>query len=814
MSEQELTFGHWRGVDPVCGMKVDLEQPKGGTADYRGFRFGFCNPRCRERFVAQPESYLYATDPVCGMRVQRGAAAGGWVERVGKTYWFCSASCRERFLAEAPSAPTAAETVEYTCPMHPEVRQLGPGACPSCGMALDPLSGAAEGYEAELADLQRRLVVGAIFALPVVLLAMWPMVRSGASFPFLGARIQHWVELALATPVVWYSGWLFLERAWVSVRMRSPNMFTLIGLGVLAAWSYSVVATAVPSILPAAARGHGGHVPVYFEAAAAIVVLVLFGQVLEVRARRRTGAALRALLALMPATAVRLEADGSEREVPVAEVRVGDVLRVRPGSKIPVDGVVIEGETVVDESMLTGESLPVEKKVGTRVVGGTLNGSGSILMRVERVGEATVLAQIVRLVQEAQRTRAPIQRLADRVAGAFVVGVLLVALVTFVAWVVVGPEPRLAHALVSAVAVLIIACPCALGLATPMSIMVARGLGAQVGVLIKNAEALEVLDRADVLLLDKTGTLTLGKPQVMQVEACGKLSPEEVLQVAGSLEQASEHPLAKAVVEAARERNVRLSTPVDVRVDAGGGLVGKVDGREVLVGSQAFLERERVVGLCAIENLIESSQEQGAALVLVAVERQLAGALALVDPIRESAEEAVQGLRAEGVRLVMLTGDHRKAAERTARLLGIEDFVAEVSPADKARWVDEYRTKGHVVAMVGDGINDAPALARADVGMAIASGTDIAVASASVVLLHGDLRGVLRARRLSRATMRNVRQNLFLAFVYNAAAIPVAAGVLYPSWGLLLDPIIAAAAMSFSSVSVIANALRLYRVSL
>ncbi|GIW43337.1 MAG: copper-translocating P-type ATPase [Candidatus Binatia bacterium] len=807
---KDQSWEHWRGVDPVCGMKVDPSEPKGGSALWNGVTFGFCSARCRERFVASPETFLFATDPVCGMRVTRGNAPGGSVKHEGQEFWFCSRHCRDRFLAKAPVSESPATTEEYTCPMHPEVRQIGPGSCPVCGMALEPVSGAWEEGGGELRDLQKRLAVGTVLTIPVLALAMGSMLLPfQLSWP---PGAQHWLELVLATPVVWYSGWPFFERAWRSVLARSPNMFTLIGLGVFTAWAYSVVATWWPGILPAGV-GHGAEVPVYFEAAAGIVVLVLVGQVLELRARKRTGAALRGLLSLIPAVAVRVEADGREHEIPVSEVRRGDVLRIRPGAKIPLDGVVIEGATVVDESMLTGESVPVPKQIGAPLIGGTVNGSGSILMRVERVGEDTVLAQIVRLVREAQRTRAPIQRLADQVAGVFVVGVLAIAGVTFAAWLWFGPEPRVAYAMVNAVAVLIIACPCALGLATPMSIMVATGRGAQAGVLVKNAEALEVLERVDLLLADKTGTLTLGKPEVQEVHCFDHLSADELLALVASLEQASEHPVAKAIVEAARQRGVSLTTPAEVEVEPGGGVSGVVSGKRVVAGSPAFAQHKGSE-IASAGEVVSRLQENGATVVLVIVDRVPAGVIGLLDPVRESAQETVRELSAEGIQVVMLTGDHRRAAELVAQRLGIREFIAEVSPVEKAGWVDEYRRRGHIVAMIGDGVNDAPALARAHVSFAVASGTDIAMASASVTLLHGDLRGVLRARRLSRATMRNVRENLFLAFFYNALAIPIAAGALYPVWGLLLNPMIAAAAMSFSSVSVIGNALRLYRVRL
>lgn len=809
----------WQGIDPVCGMQVDPKHPKGGVFVWQGLRFGFCGTRCRERFAAAPEEYLYATDPVCGMRVPRRWAEGGTARREGREYWFCSSHCRERFLAlpgesvASSSTTSLEEAVEYTCPMHPEVRQKGPGVCPLCGMALEPVSGEWREDEPELASMQRRLGIGSVLAVPLVAITMVPMWLHGERLPGISPNLQPWLELALSTPVVWYAGWPFFERAWLSVIARSPNMFTLIGLGVLAAWSFSTIVTLLPGVLPQAVYDAGGHQPVYFEAAAVIVVLVLVGQVMELRARRRTGAAIRALLALVPPTAVRVEADGMEREVPVSAVRPGDMLRVRPGSKIPVDGVIVEGHTAVDESMLTGEAMPVEKQVGAQVTGGTMNGNGSILMRVERVGDQTVLAQIVRLVRQAQRTRAPIQRVADRVAGVFVLAVIGVAVVTFGAWWFFGPAPRLAHALVNAVAVLIIACPCALGLATPMSILVATGRGARAGILIKNAEVLELLERVDLLLVDKTGTLTEGKPRVVAVEVAPPWTAEHVLACAASLEQASEHPLARAVVEAATARGLALERATSVEIKPGGGLTGSVNDTQVRVGSVAFA-RQHGVDLSPLQAKLDTLQQQGMTVVVVALGQQIAGALGLTDPVRESAADAVAGLHREGVHIVMLTGDHRAVAEAVARQLGIDDFVAEVSPGEKAEWVQRYRERGHVVAMAGDGINDAPALARADVGIALATGTDIAIESASIALLHGDLRGVLRARRLSRATMRNVRENLFLAFVYNAAAVPIAAGALYPFFGLMLNPMIAAATMSFSSVSVIGNALRLYRVRL
>ncbi len=802
----------WRGVDPVCGMQVDPDHPKGGTYEWEGGRFGFCNPRCREKFAAAPEAYLFTRDPVCGMNVPWRGSAGGSLQRGSQTYAFCSDRCRQQFEASPPLLP-AAESAEYTCPMHPEVRQLGPGSCPLCGMALEPVDVTASEENPELRDLRWRLWLGVLFTVPLLALAMGPMLPGLQLFHAVPEQVRNIAQLLLATPVVWVSGWVFLQRAYQSVQLRSPNMFTLIGLGVMAAWGYSVVAALFPSVLPEQALADG-HVPVYFEAAAAIVVLVLAGQVLELRARQRTGAAVRALLSLVPPSAVRIEADGSEHAVPVAVLRPGDRVRVRAGESIPVDGVVVEGQSAVNESLLTGESMPVTKAPGDPVTAGTINTNGSIIMRAERVGADTVLAQMIRLVQEAQRSRVPMQRLVDRVAAVFVIAVVVVAAATFVAWLVWGPPPQLAYALVNSVAVLIIACPCALGLATPMSVMVATGRAAQLGILVRDAQALERMEQVTVVLVDKTGTITEGRPEVLRVRLLEGFTEPEVLRMAASLEQASSHPLAGAILRKAESYHLPLAPPSQVEEFPGSGVAGTVEGAQVVVGTVPLL---RHLGIPASETLWESSEElrrAGYTVAVVALGGRPAALLAIADPIRPSAREAVAALRKDGVLVVMVTGDNPYVAQAVAEQVGIIAWLCEVKPEDKADWVRRYRDQHKIVAMVGDGINDAPALATAHVGIAVASGTDIAKVTAAVTLLRSDLRGVVRLRELSKATMRNIRQNLFLAFGYNALAIPIAAGVLYPDFGLLLNPMIAAAAMSLSSVSVVSNALRLQRVRL
>ena len=716
--------------------------------------------------------------------------------------------------AEARAEPGPGAAAEYVCPMHPEIVRPAPGACPICGMALEArIVSGEEATSPELADMRRRFWTSCVLTLPIFAAAMADMLPGEPLRHALPGRSLAWVELALATPVVLWGGWPFFARGWASIVAASPNMFTLIALGTGTAYTYSVVATLVPGIFPASFRGHGGAVAVYFEAAAVITTLVLLGQVFELQARQRTGGAVRALLGLAPKTARRLAADGREEDVPLASVQVGDRLRVRPGEKVPTDGVILEGGSAVDESMLTGEAIPVEKGPGERVTGGTVNGSGTFVMRAERVGSATLLAQIVRMVGEAQRSRAPIQQLADVVSAYFVPAVVVVAIVTFAAWATFGPEPRLAHALLSAVAVLIIACPCALGLATPMSVMVAVGRGATAGVLVKNAEALEILEKVDTLLVDKTGTLTEGKPVLRTVVAAPGIGEAELLRLTAALERGSEHPLAGAIVSGARERGVLPPTADAFRAFPGKGITGKVEGRAVALGSRALLDD---LGMTPGElaTRAEALRRDGQTAMFVAVDGRVAGLLAVADPIKPSAPEAIRALHADGIRIVMVSGDSRVTAEAVARRLGIDEVRAEVLPAEKEQVVARLQAEGRTVAMAGDGINDAPALARAHVGIAMGTGADVALESAGVALVRGDLRGIVRARRLSRATMRNIRQNLFFAFLYNALGIPVAAGALYPFLDLLLSPMIASAAMSLSSVSVIGNALRLRRVAL
>jgi Cu+-exporting ATPase len=771
---------------------------------------------------------MAARDPVCGMEVDEARAAATF-EHAGRTYYFCCAGCRARFSDDparyqAPAAPPAparhvaapvaatAAAARYTCPMHPEVVRDGPGACPICGMALEPLVPAArEEDDPELRDMTRRLVIGLALTAPLFLLATSGMFP-GLDAPPGAAASLAWIQAALATPVVLWCGWPFLVRGWASIRNRSANMFTLIALGTGAAYLYSLAATIAPRAFPAAVREHGG-VGLYFESAAVITVLVLLGQVLELRARRRTGGAIRALLRLAPATALRLRDDGRDEEVPIERVRPGDRLRVRPGEKVPVDGRVFEGHSSVDEALVTGESIPVEKGPGDRLIGSTINGSGSLIMAAERVGSDTLLARIVRLVGEAQRSRAPIQRVADRVASWFVPAVALCAAATFAVWATVGPEPRLAYAAVGAVAVLIIACPCALGLATPMSIMVGTGRGALAGVLVREARALEVLERVDTLAFDKTGTLTEGRPRLAVVEAAGGLGEDGLLRLAASVERASEHPLARAIVEGAEARGLRLAEPGEFRSISGLGVAASVDGRSVALGTEAFL-RSSGIEAATLAERAGALRGSGHTVVLAAVDGRPAGLLAAADPIRPSAMGTLASLERAGLSLVVLSGDSRVTAEAVARRLGLRDVLAEVPPEGKAEAVARLQAQGRVVAMAGDGVNDAPALARADVGIAMGSGADVALESAGITLVKGDLAGILRARRLSRAVMRNIRQNLFFAFAYNVVCVPLAAGVLYPLLGLLLSPMIAAAAMSLSSVSVVANALRLRRVAL
>ena len=768
-------------------------------------------------------------DPVCGMTITP-ADAVGHVDHHGHTYYFCNESCLERFTAnpeefvgaaggQARAAAPADPDAEYTCPMHPEIRQKGPGSCPICGMALEPVTVSLdEQPNEELIDMTRRFRWSLALTMPI-LAVMVDEFLPGQPLHQLVARLKpdttnvlNWIELALATPVVLWGGWPFFARGWASIVSRHLNMFTLIALGVGAAYGFSVVATLAPDLFPHSLR-MDGTVAVYFEPAAVIIVLVLLGQVLELRARSRTSAAIRNLLGLAPKTARRVEGDGTERDVPLEQVRAGDRLRVRPGERIPVDGIIREGASSIDESMVTGEPIPTEKAPGDKVIGGTVNGTGTFVMEAQRVGSDTLLAQIVRMVSEAQRSRAQIQRLADTVSGWFVPIVIATALATFIVWAAVGPEPRFAHALVNAVAVLIIACPCALGLATPMSIMVGTGRGAEAGILFRNAEALEIFEQVTTLVVDKTGTLTEGKPRLMTVAVQGDLDEASVLRALASLESVSEHPLAEAIVSGARERGIALAPVQHFQSVTGKGVTGVVEGRSVAIGNLPYLE-ELGVDPGPLRERADELRRAGQTVMFAVIDRQAAGLVGVADPVKPTAREAIASLRREGVKVVMLTGDNRTTAEAVARSVGIDAVEADVLPEQKALVVKRLQEQGQRVAMAGDGINDAPALAQADVGIAMGTGTDVAIESAGVTLVKGDLRGILRARRLSRSTMNNIRQNLFFAFVYNVLGVPIAAGVLYPIVGLLLSPMIASAAMTFSSVSVIGNALRLRRVDL
>jgi len=738
----------------------------------------------------------------------------------GRTYYFCSERCRERFVAEPvkyltpqeAKAEAVPEGTIYTCPMHPEIRQVGPGSCPICGMALEPVMATAEaGPNPELIDMTRRFWIGVALTIPVVVLEMGGHL-TGLRMT-LGGQLSNWAQLILATPVVLWSGWPFFVRGWNSLLTRNLNMFTLIALGTGVAWLYSIIATLAPDIFPAAFREMDGSVPVYFEAAAVITVLVLLGQVLELRAREQTSGAIRALLDLAPKTARRINRDEREEEVSLDLIDVGDRLRVRPGEKVPVDGTVVEGRSSIDESMVTGESMPVTKETSDRVIGGTINRSGSLVIKAEKVGRHTLLARIVQMVADAQRSRAPIQRLADQVSGWFVPLVIVIAVVAFIAWAIWGPEPKLSFAMVAAVTVLIIACPCALGLATPMSIMVGVGSGASAGVLIKNAEALERMEKVDTLVIDKTGTLTEGKPSLTAIKAAFGFTEDELLRLAASLERGSEHPLGAAIVEAAMQRGLNLSDASEFDSPTGRGVVGTVEGHKIMIGNAPFLAETGVDSqLLAAE--ADALRSDGATVIFMAVDGKPAGLFAIADRIKPTTPGAISALHREGMRIVMLTGDNRTTAEAVARKLGIDEVEAEVLPDHKSEVVQRLRKEGRVVAMAGDGVNDAPALAAADVGIAMGTGTDVAIESAGITLLKGDLTGIVRARRLSRATMRNIRQNLFFAFIYNAAGVPIAAGVLYPAFGIVLSPVIAAAAMALSSVSVVGNSLRLRRVSL
>jgi len=768
----------------------------------------------------QPGSNEAVHDPVCGMTINPNTSRHRY-EFKGQNYYFCSAGCRAKFTADprkylaglqTSKTEAAPEGAIYTCPMHPQIRQVGPGNCPICGMALEPEVVSAEpAQNPELVDMNRRFWVGLVLAIPVLALEMGGHITH--LHMFLSQIWSNWLQFMLGTPVVLWAGWPFFVRAWQSLVTRNLNMFTLIAMGTGIAWLYSVVAIIAPGIFPPTFRGPDGAVAVYFEAATVITVLVLLGQVLELRAREQTSGAIRALLDLAPKMARRLNADGSEEEVSLDLVIVGDRLRVRPGEKVPVDGEVVEGRSSLDESMVTGESMPVTKEKGSKVIGGTLNTTGSVIMRAEKVGRDTMLAQIVQMVAAAQRSRAPIQRLADQVSGWFVPIVILIALIAFAAWSIYGPAPRFAYGVVAAVTVLIIACPCALGLATPMSIMVGVGRGARAGVLIKNAEALERMEKIDTLVVDKTGTLTEGKPKVISIVPVGAFNESELLRFAASVEQASEHPLAQAIAEAANERNISVAQVKGFDAPTGKGAIGVAEGRRVVIGNPKFLH-ELNIQTTELDADAERLRGEGATVIYLAVDGKVSGIIAIADPVKRTTPDALKFLTQDHVRVVMLTGDNKTTAQAVARRLGISDVEAEVLPDQKSAVVEKLRHEGRKVAMAGDGVNDAPALAAAEVGIAMGTGTDVAIESAGVTLLKGDLTGIVRARRLSAATMRNIRQNLFFAFIYNAAGVPIAAGVLYPLFGILLSPIIAAAAMALSSVSVVSNALRLRHVRL
>lgn len=802
--------------DAVCGMTVDPNAGK-PSLDYEGHVYHFCSDGCRKKFEAAPHDYLTAKDPVCGMTVNRSNAKH-FLKHEGEKFYFCSAGCKAKFEADPetyrhgkkPVAAVMPKGTLYTCPMHPEIVRDHPGDCPKCGMALEPVGipPEDEGPNPELLDFIRRLWVSAVLSIPLLILTMGPML--GLSWPreTLGEPLASYVELLLATPVVLWAALPFFRRAWASLVNRSPNMWTLIGLGVGTAYVYSVVATLAPNLFPHSFRGHGGSVPVYFEAAAVIVTLVFVGQVLELKARERTGSAIRALLNLAPKTARRVNADGSESDVPVDEVQAGDRLRVRPGESVPVDGSVTEGQSTIDESMITGEPLPVEKAKGDTLTGGTMNRNGALIMTAEKVGTETTLSRIVEMVAKAQRSRAPIQGAVDRVSAIFVPAVVAAALAAFLVWSFVGPEPRLANALLAAVAVLIIACPCALGLATPMSIMIATGRGAQEGVLIKDAQALERFSKVDTLIVDKTGTLTEGKPKLTDVVALGRTDETRLLALAASLERGSEHPLAEAIVSGAQERGLAFNDVTGFQARTGKGVEGTVGGVSVTLGNAAMLA-DLGIDPSALSGKTETLRDEGKTVMFVVLDGALAGLVAVADRIKPTTAAAIKALHDSGLKIIMATGDNERTARAVAKSLGIDAVHADVLPEDKKVLVDDLRAKGAVIAMAGDGVNDAPALAAADVGIAMGTGADVAMESAGITLVKGDLNGIVRARRLAEATMRNIRQNLAFAFGYNALGIPVAAGVLYPIFGLLLSPMIAAAAMSLSSVSVIANALRL-----
>jgi len=831
--------------DPVCGMTVG---PEAAQVVYAGKSYHFCCAGCADKFRAEPAKYSNAIAPTAmqrdSVRVQfsragapvavpalavlhenihgtehraeKAAAANAYVcpmdPEVREDY---PGACPKCGMAMEPLLPLARATqVEYTCPMHPQIVRSRPGSCPICGMALEPRTVVAEEPQnPELVSMTRRFWSSVVLTIPLLVLGMSDLIPGQPIQYLLSARAMGWIELALATPVVLWAGWPFFERGWASVLNRSLNMFTLIALGTGTAFFFSVAAVVFPQLFPVTFRGMSGEVPVYFEAAAAITTLVLLGQVLELRARSRTSSAIRSLLRLTPKNARLVRADGTELDVPLEQIQAGDLLRVRPGEKVPVDGIVTDGESAVDESLMTGESMPVEKSIGRRVIGGTINGTGTLVMRAERVGSQTLLAQIVRMVSEAQRSRAPVQRLADRIAGYFVPAVVLIAAITFGVWAAIGPQPRMAHALLNAVAVLIIACPCALGLATPMAIMVGTGRGALAGILVKNAEALESLEKVDTVVVDKTGTLTEGRPKVVAVNAAPGFDDATILRIAATLERASEHPLASAILARAKERGIGPGDSTDFQSRTGKGVLAKIGAQVAALGNRALFA-ELGIAADALEETARQREAESETVMFVAIGGKAAGLITVADPIKATTAEAIRQLHQDGIHVVMLTGDSRATAEVVARKLGIEKVFAGVLPEQKNEIVKLLQAEGHIVAMAGDGVNDAPALSQADVGIAMGTGTDVAIESAGITLLQGDLRGLARARTLSRATMRNIRQNLFFAFAYNAVGVPIAAGVLYPFFGLLLSPILASAAMTFSSVSVITNALRLRRIQL
>ena len=804
--------------DPVCGMTVDPNAGK-PSAEYEGRTFHFCCDGCRTKFLNDPASYLTAKDPVCGMNVDR-ASAKHFLKHAGEKFYFCSARCKERFeaepekfLGERPEPEPMPKGTLYTCPMDPEIIRDAPGDCPICGMALEPMMPSLDdGPNPELVDFTRRFWISALLSLPLFIIAMAPMVGLPVR-DWIGENVAKWLELALATPVVLWAGLPFFKRGWASIVNRSPNMWTLISIGVAAAYLYSLFATLFPGIFPHQFRGHGGSVPVYFEAAAVIITLVFGGQVLELKARERTGSAIRALLDLTPKTARRIDASGNETDIALAEVKTGDRLRIRPGESVPVDGTVLEGQSAVDESMISGEPLPVEKATGDALIGGTLNRNGTLIMQAEKVGSDTMLSRIVEMVAKAQRSRAPIQSLADRVAAYFVPTVVGVAILAFIIWALVGPQPSMVYAIVAAVSVLIIACPCALGLATPMSVMTATGRGAQAGVLVKEAAALERLAEVDTLIVDKTGTLTEGRPVLTDIIVANGVDESLLLSLAASLEKGSEHPLAEAIVEGAKERGATLSETSGFAAVTGKGVTGTVDGRKVALGNAALMAEAGA----SLDDLAQAAQDlanQGKTAMFAAADGKALGIVAVSDPIKHNAADAIKALHERGLKIIMATGDSERTARAVAAKLGIDEVRAAMLPESKKALIDELHAKGAKVAMAGDGVNDAPALAAADVGIAMSTGADVALESAGITLVKGDLGGILRAHKLAKATIANIKQNLFFAFVYNTIGVPIAAGILYPAFGLLLSPMLAAAAMSLSSVSVIANALRLHRVKL